>query len=170
MPFTHSAMQAATLAVFLTAGLPPSQPVVKLAKYCEAGWKNAHIMRHDWDDCTQQTLLELLERIPIDRWSEALTVRQSAERQELNRAIWRVSQRWRRARRSGQLPPDVPAEPVPQAVDADVAATLNAAVSRLPKLQADVLQRWSTGESVAQIAANLGLPAARVSDLPRRPT
>ncbi len=147
-----------------------NQVIESIDRYCRASWRNARIAPQDWEECTQQTFLELLDRVSRDRWREAIENRQSSQRRELNRSIWRVAQRWRRASR----PPGGSAELLAQTPGRvlsndrseldDVLRALGSPDSGLSARQQDVVRRWMGGSSVAEIAADLELPAARISD------
>lgn len=143
-----------------------SQAVEQMEKYCVASWRNARIMPQDWSDCTQQTLTELLERVPRERLFSAIDDNQSEERRELNRTIWRVIQRWRRAPRLQSLSAgDPPAASDALAVDRPVDELRSAmSAAGLRGQQQQILLAWSQGRKVAEIAAELGIPPARVSD------
>jgi hypothetical protein len=149
-----------------------AQAVEQMEKYCVASWRNARIMQQDWSDCTQQTLAELLERVPRERLAVAIDDKESIERRELNRTIWRVIQRCRRAVRHQSLGSD-PAAAVEPASDEtgelgvdfaemELETAMNAA--GLKRRQQRILAAWSQGRKVAEIAEELGMAPARVSD------
>ena len=159
-----AAMVAATV-----GGAAEASAVDQIERYCAASWRNAHISQQDWPDCTQQTLAELLERISHRKLSTAIEHGESQERRELNRAIWRVAQRWRRAARN--TPYDL-ARCAEAADDGDNANggnngfddALAAALDQLSSRQRAILTAWSQGHAISDIAEELNLSTARVSD------
>ena len=161
---------ATSLGTAATADARENRAIESIDRYCRASWRNARIDQQDWEECTQQTFVELLDRVSRDRWIEAIENNQSNERRELNRSIWRVAQRWRRAPRrpggsAGMLAP-TPANRQGNerpGLD-DVLRILSSPNSGLSARQQEVMLRWADGHSVAEIAADLNLPPARVSD------
>jgi RNA polymerase sigma factor (sigma-70 family) len=136
----------------------------QVQRYCTTSWSRAGIHRQDWPDCTQEAIMHLLARVPAERLPVVVQERDSSERRELHRAIWRTVQRWRRAPRSQPLDDrallaPVPAECRDQRVDA-----LESALATLSARQRDILTLWSHGHSIREIAQRLDLPAPRVSD------
>src|SRR5262245_11888691 len=77
--------------------------IANLERYCSASWRNAGIRRDEWDDCTQQALLEMLEAVSPEGLPVAIHDSESQERRELNRTVWRLVQRSRRAPRLDQF-------------------------------------------------------------------
>ena len=65
-----STVTAATCAMVLAAAATPAwasaepETLRQLEKYCTASWRNARIDMQDWQDCTQQTMVDLLSRDP----------------------------------------------------------------------------------------------------------
>ena len=172
--FSATAYAAVVLATSLgsaTAEAKESRAIESIDRYCQASWRNARIAPQDWEECTQQTFAELLDRVSRDRWSEAIEDKESSERRELNRSIWRIAQRWRRAPRPRHGSTELLAaqSPSPQKdtdepnLD-DVRQAISSADTGLSARQQDVIQRWIDGNTVAEIAADLDLPPARVSD------
>ena len=147
-----------------------SHAIESIDRYCRASWRNARIDQQDWEECTQQAFVELLDRVSRDRWSEAIENRDSSERRELNRSIWRVAQRWRRAPRMrngvaehlAQAPTSDPPNEEP-GLD-EVLQKLTDRDTGLSPRQKDVIRRWIDGNSIAEIADDLDLSPARVSD------
>jgi hypothetical protein len=175
------AISACAAVVAIAGAGEESRAVEQMEKYCLASWRNARIMQQDWSDCTQQTIAELLERVPRERLSCAIEDKQSDERRELNRTIWRVIQRRRRAPRHQSLVGDGPvagdAGPIDrdalvfdgQAIDGFASLgddALKAAMSAagLKRQQQRILVAWSQGLKVAEIASEMGMSPARVSD------
>lgn len=163
-------------AALVTAALYPAaeaQAVEQIQRYCQASWRNARIQEQDWDDCTQQAMERLLERVSRHGLTTAIQRPQSTERRELNRAIWSTVQRVRRSRRLTSLDGfDVADESSDQAAsgpdvggdDNEQLALVDAALQKLSPTQRKVLTRWSQGAPVRDIAAELDISAARVSD------
>lgn len=137
-----------------------------IGRYCAASWRNAGIRHQEWSDCTQEAVCRLLARVERSGLAPAIDDPSSHERRELNRAIWATIQRHRRAARLASLPRDV-SDPRCQADPAGSEAIdhLATALAGLRPRQRRILRMWSEGWSVGEIAAELGLPAARVSDL-----
>jgi RNA polymerase sigma factor (sigma-70 family) len=172
--FSATAYAAVVLATSLgsaTAEAKESGAIESIDRYCQASWRNARIAPQDWEECTQQTFAELLDRVSRDRWSEAIENKNSSERRELNRSIWRIAQRWRRAPRprhgSTELLNAQSASPRKDTDEPnldDVRRAVSSADTGLSARQQDVMRRWIGGDTVAEIAADLDLPPARVSD------
>lgn len=172
--FSATAYAAVVLATSLgsaTAEAKESQAIESIDRYCQASWRNARIAPQDWEECTQQTFTELLDRVSRDRWGEAIENKNSSERRELNRSIWRIAQRWRRAPRFRHGSTELLAAQSPSPrkdsdepnLD-DVRRALSSPDTGLSARQQDVMRRWIEGNTVAEIAADLDLPPARVSD------
>ena len=112
-----STVTAATCAVMLAAAAPPAwasaepQALLQMQKYCVASWRNARIDMQEWDDATQQTLVDLLTRIPRERLSVAIDNPESVERRELTRSIWCTVQRFRRAKHTASLDESMTPDP-----------------------------------------------------------
>lgn len=143
------------------------QAIQQIEHYCTASWRNAGIARQDWQDCTQQALLELLESLSSSQLNAAIHDSSSSERRELNRAVWRTAKRWQRSVRpfsldesrvTGQL--DVPATREQQAWEQVVAAGANCLSTR----QQEILRLLHDGWAVHDIASEMQLTPARVSD------
>lgn len=172
--FSATAYAAVVLATSLgsaTAEAREGQAIESIDRYCQASWRNARIDPQDWEECTQQTFAELLDRVSRDRWSEAIENKESSERRELNRSIWRIAQRWRRAPRFRHGSTELfaaQASSERQRLDGpgldDVRHALSSPETGLSARQQDVMQRWLDGSTVGEIATDLDLPPARVSD------
>ena len=137
-----------------------------ITRYCSACWRNARLPLDRWGDCTQEVFTRLLERVPLSDW-ERLLGEESDERREFLRAIDTVKKRHQRARaRSIGL-----GGPVPDTRDgaerreAENREVLQLAAQRvLSARQQQIVQMICAGHSIADIAAELALPAERVSD------
>lgn len=144
------------------------EAIDKIERYCTVSWRNAGISQQEWDDCTQQALVELLDRISSDGLSEAITNVESVERRELNRTVWRTVQRWRRRprpqefdeARTGELQPASGSNETDYAWE-QIAST---GESCLSERQQTILSMMRDGWRVGEIAEELEIPQARVSD------
>jgi RNA polymerase sigma factor (sigma-70 family) len=137
-----------------------------ISRYCTACWRNARLPVDRWGDCTQEVFERLLQRVPGTRWPQVFSP-DGLERQEFLRAIDTVKKRVQRDRqRLAPVQTDVVDRRVAQ--DQDLRETreqLQQAIQQsLSRRQQRILKRTSEGWSVADIAGELGLSAARVSD------
>src|SRR5262245_12315423 len=66
-----------------------------VSRYCTACWRNARLPADRWDDCTQQVLCRLLERVSPDDWDRLLSD-DGETRREFIRAIDAVKKRTQR--------------------------------------------------------------------------
>ena len=167
------AIAAYTVAVAAAVGGPAlagneapeaaAHAVRSIEKYCCASWRNAGINQQEWSDFTQQAVTELLDRVSADGLPQAIKQTESTERQELNRAVWRIIQRWRRSPRIAPLyetVAKVDRAPLP----GDWSDIVSVARECLSKRQLTILSRLREGWRVHEIAQELGVSAARVSD------
>jgi DNA-binding CsgD family transcriptional regulator len=165
-------LAACAVAVAATVGSARAEDesvvVENIQKYCTASWRNAGIDSQEWSDCTQQAITFLLERISRTRLAHTLAEETSEERRELNRAIWRTVQRWRRAPRHVSLPEfdclDRPAAGDPADQNDDLEAARAVADAHLSSRQQRILKLWGDGWSIGEIADQLALSPARASD------
>lgn len=145
-----------------------TQVVRQIQRYCSASWQNANVPRAEWQDCSQQVFLELLQRIPRGQLANAIACPASDERRELNRSIWRIVKRWRRRVRHPSLDGYDAADPATLAVhqtDDDVLERVTqAAAEQLTQRQACIFSLLCEGHSIGQISEHLNIPAQRVSD------
>ena len=144
-----------------------AQALDSIERYCSASWRTAGIARQDWPDCTQAVFMELLERLSRDKVSTAISDAQSEERRELNRSIWCITQRWRRAPRLYTLDPHGPAHPTvyPTRRDDDSwDEVAEAAADCLSEQQRRIVGLYAEGWSINEIADELSITAARASD------
>jgi RNA polymerase sigma factor (sigma-70 family) len=145
------------------AGTAEASALDQVQRYCATSWRNAGIALQEWPDCTQEALAELLERVPRHRLPAAFDDAESTERRELNRAIWRIVQRWRR--QPHPLPLDErTADPHSPGDAIEAADSVATALRVVTPRQRDILVLWSEGWSVSEIGRRLGISAARVSD------
>lgn len=142
--------------------------IEKLQQYCAASWRNAGIRREEWDDCTQQALVELLEQVRHEGLPTAIEDSQSLERRELNRAVWRLVQRWRRAPRLKSF--DERNTVVPSDTRSDLGddqpweQVADLATGTLSDRQIRILEMTRDGWRTAEIADHLQISTDRVSD------
>lgn len=173
-PRANKHLKLATFAVAFAAAMGGSaavsaaelQSIEKIERYCMASWRNAGIHQQDWTDCTQQAITELLERISRQSLSTAIEQGDSEERRELNRSVWRTTQRWRRSTRWFSLDEARTAtEASTRDATADAWEQVAAAGAKcLSERQQKILELTREGWKVAEIADHLEISAARVSD------
>lgn len=148
------------------AASPEAQALDSIERYCAASWRTAGINRQDWPDCTQQVFIELLERLSRDQVPTAIADAQSEERRELNRSIWCITQRWRRAPRLYTLDPAGPAQPeaVSPREESQWNEVAETAAECLSEQQRKIVGLYAEGWSINEIATELSLSPARASD------
>ena len=137
-----------------------------ISRYCSACWRNARLPADCWGDCTQDVFQRLLERVPAAHWSQVFAA-EAAERTEFLRAIDTVKKRVQRDRqRWGRMhdePPD--RREADEQTLRETRELLQQAIERtLSRRQQSIMQRTCEGWSVAEIADELGVPPARISD------
>ena len=148
-----------------SAQTPDADTVNDLGRYCSACWRNARLPASTWADCTQEVFRRLLERVGTDAWARVLG-QEGDERREFLRAIDAVKKRVQRTRRHGATPDGLAdrrdLDERRRADDLD--AVRHAAAELLSHRQQRILRLSFEGWSVHDIAADLRLPAERVSD------
>ncbi|HYT88425.1 MAG TPA: sigma-70 family RNA polymerase sigma factor [Gemmataceae bacterium] len=157
---TASASQAAAV------GDVSVQAVNNVSRYCTACWRNARLPMDYWSDCTQDVFSRLLERIPTQRWDQLLAA-EGEERQEFLRAIDAVKKRTQRGLKRSLNLNSVVADSrdgQERSLADEREAVHRAASELLSDRQQRILQMSFEGWSVQDIAAELQLPAERVSD------
>ena len=154
----------------LTAQVSSETDLVRdIQRYCAVCWRNARLDPGLWDDCTQEVCCRLLTKarageLDLDRVLDE----DSAERRELVRAIDMVRKRVQRTRKVQPLD-----EQVIGGIDRDerersrrelgeVLETARAAA--LTPRQDRILDLWLQGFTVPEIAEELAISPARVSD------
>lgn len=141
----------------------PEKTVTDLSRYCSACWRNARLPIHEWPDCTQEVFVRLLERIPANGWAAALKT-DGDEKLELHRAIDAVRKRVQRRKVAAPVAvEDLPA----RATDApavDIEQLETAAAEVLSDRQRRILEWSAEGWPVADMARELAIDPARVSD------
>jgi RNA polymerase sigma factor (sigma-70 family) len=150
------------------AELQPNQSnkvISDLGRYCTTCWKNARLNPDAWEDCTQDVLGRILERIPTDHWNQVF-VQESSERREFLRAIDTVKKRSQRARKwySSSLDEMQDNRNLAQGDLQEKREILDSASSVLSERQKRILDFTKQGWSVAEIAKELKAGADRVSD------
>ena len=167
-PYLVAVVLGTALAALGTAqaGEISTRAIDNISRYCTACWRNARLPTDQWDDCTQEVLVRLLERVPATAWEQVLTG-DGDERREFLRAIDAVKKRRQRERaRSTNLN-----EPVADVRDHrlraeadDREAVRQVATEVLSARQQRILQMICEGHGVADIAAELEMAPERVSD------
>jgi hypothetical protein len=153
----------------LTAQASESDLLRDVQRYCTACWRNARLDPGLWDDCTQEVCCRLLGKARAGRLDLNLVLADdTAERRELVRAIDMVRKRVQRAKRhqplDGQFTPgsdrdlrDRNRQELGEILEAARAAVLTERQDRIVEL-------WTRGWAVPEIAEALKMPVARVSD------
>jgi RNA polymerase sigma factor (sigma-70 family) len=140
--------------------------VSDLSRYCSACWRNARLPIDTWNDCTQEVLCRLLQRVPMESWPQTLAV-ESEEHRELVRAIDAVKKRTQRQKRHSSQALGLVAdrqEIQRRDLDEQRAAVRKAAVELLTSRQQRIMQLSLEGWSVQEIGDKLDLPPERISD------
>lgn len=137
-----------------------------ISQYCTACWRNARLHPDQWQDCTHDVFLRLLERLSPATWSRILQT-EGDERQELVRAVDAVKKRVQRSRKCSTLSPESVADK--RALDEQCLADDRAAVEEasgevLSTRQQRILRLTMQGWSIRDIAETMDLPPERVSD------
>jgi len=153
----------------LTASASESELVRDIQRYCTACWRNAHLDPGLWDDCTQEVCCRLLTKARAGELDLNLVLAEDTpERRELVRAIDMVRKRVQRSRKYQSLDDQISA-----GSDYDQRQRerqelgeilLNARRAVLSDRQDRIVELWTRGWTVPEIAEALGLPVARVSD------
>lgn len=153
----------------LTAQATESDLVRDIQRYCVVCWRNAHLDPMLWDDCTQEVCCRLLSKARVGELDLARVLSEDTpERRELVRAIDMVRKRAQRARRflpldhRDFLAPDYDRrwrerQELGEILEAARHATLT-------KRQDRIVEMWTRGSSIPEIATALNMPLARVSD------
>jgi RNA polymerase sigma factor (sigma-70 family) len=137
-----------------------------ISRYCTACWRNARLPVDSWTDCTQEVFGRLLERVEPPSWSRVLQG-EGEERREFLRAIDAVKKRTQRSRKLSAGMVELAADPrdlSKRQLAEDRELVRQAAAELLSPRQQTILQRSFEGYSVHEIAAELDLTPARVSD------
>jgi RNA polymerase sigma factor (sigma-70 family) len=136
-----------------------------ISRYCTTCWRNARLHPDCWGDCTQEVFQRLMERVTPDAWGQVLKA-DGQERREFVRAIDAVKKRTQRSRKTTPLTDAVADrhEPHERQIASEREAVRQAAEELLSARQQRILQMSFEGWSVHGIAAELQVPAERVSD------
>jgi RNA polymerase sigma factor (sigma-70 family) len=144
----------------------PPRAVDDISRYCTACWRNARLPSDRWGDCTQEVFCRLLQRVPPPSWPRVFAP-EGDERQEFLRAIDTVKKRAQRERHH-------PSGPIESAADRreskaqngwEISEALHHAVRQcLTRRQQRIVQLTLDGWDVSEIAGELGISPARVSD------
>jgi len=164
-------LAACAVAVAATVGSAQAQDGAAIGcmqRYCTASWRNAGIAQQDWEDCTQEAMMLMLERVSRNRLGHAMRDDQSPERRELNRSIWCTAQRWRRRPKhasldgcdSAERPTDEATRETVESLDSAMAVAGDCLTSR----QQAIISMCRDGWSIREIAAELDISSARASD------
>jgi RNA polymerase sigma factor (sigma-70 family) len=140
--------------------------VTDMSRYCTTCWRNARLHPDVWTDCTQEVFSRLLERVTPDAWDRVLQA-EGEERREFLRAIDTVKKRTQRGRKWAGHDMEQVADPHDRqgsGLADEREAVERAAREWLSPRQRRILQMSFEGWSVHEIAAELRLPAERVSD------
>jgi RNA polymerase sigma factor (sigma-70 family) len=153
----------------LTASASESDLVHNIQRYCAVCWRNARLDPGLWDDCTQEVCCRLLTKARAGELDLNLVLADdTAERRELVRAIDMVRKRVQRARRlvaldaQGTPGPDVDGRNRQRQELGEILEAARRAV--LSTRQDRIVELWTRGWTVPEIAEELALPVARVSD------
>jgi RNA polymerase sigma factor (sigma-70 family) len=153
----------------LTAQASESDLVHNIQRYCAVCWRNARLDPGLWDDCTQEVCCRLLTKARAGELDLGLVLAEDTpERRELVRAIDMVRKRVQRTRRHAVLDdqttpgPDLDQRTRDRQELGEILEAARRAV--LSPRQDRIVELWTRGWTVPDIAQNLGLPVARVSD------
>jgi RNA polymerase sigma factor (sigma-70 family) len=164
-----SAAVCAFTVLFSLSGIPAANETDAMAaigRYCSVSWRNAGIDSQDWEDCTQDAVMLLLERIPRHRLAIAIYDADSSERRELTRTVWCITQRWRRSSKLVSLDDCCLCDCVSD--QSDIAEQMEqverAACVCLTARQRQIFSLRLKGYSNGEIAEKMELTKAQVSD------
>ena len=153
----------------LTAHASESDLVHNIQRYCAVCWRNARLDPGLWDDCTQEVCCRLLTKARAGELELNLVLADDTpERRELVRAIDMVRKRVQRARRHAVLDdqgtpgPDIDGRNRDRQELGEILEAARRAV--LSPRQDQIVELWTRGWNVPDIADELEMPVARVSD------
>ena len=153
----------------LTASASETDLVRDIQRYCTACWRNARLHPNLWDDCTQEVCCRLLGKARAGQLDlNQVLALDAPERRELVRAIDMVRKRVQREKRFQALDdqctpgPDVDAKYREQRELGELLENARRAV--LSDRQDRIVEMWTRGHTVPEIADSLGMSLARVSD------
>ena len=150
------------------ASLPSeNEAVAELQRYCSACCRNVGMSYHDREDCTQDVILYLQDRIGRAWLPTAIRCRDSAEFRELKCVVQTLVKRWQRARSFASVCDYM----VPVASESEEESghpgwdeVRWVARQTLSLRQFRVLEMSAQGRSASEIAAALDLSAKQVHD------
>ncbi len=153
----------------LTACAGETDLVRDIQRYCTACWRNARLDPGLWDDCTQEVCCRLLAKARAGELDLNLVLAEDTpERRELVRAIDMVRKRVQRSKKFQAL--DETFTPGPD-LDArhrerqELGEILEAArLATLTDRQDRIVELWTRGWTVPEIAEQLKMSPTRVSD------
>lgn len=140
-----------------------------IQRYCTACWRNARLDPGLWDDCTQEVCCRLLAKARAGELDLNLVLDEDTpERRELVRAIDMVRKRVQRARKHQSFDetftpgPDLDARHRERQELGEILEAARRAV--LTERQDRIVELWTRGWTVPEIAEALKMAANRVSD------
>jgi RNA polymerase sigma factor (sigma-70 family) len=145
---------------------PGARAVNNVSRYCTACWRNAQLPMDTWQDCTQDVLIRLIQRLNPRSW-ELVFKAETYERQEFLRAIDAVKKRTQRHLKktvfvNGVVPDNDSGKARHQLDERE--AVQKAAHELLTPRQQNILKLSMEGWSVQEIAGELEMGPERVSD------
>jgi DNA-directed RNA polymerase specialized sigma24 family protein len=156
-------------ALTATAG-SETELVRDIQRYCAVCWRNARLDPGVWEDCTQEVCCRLLTKARSGELDLALVLGDDTpERRELVRAIDMVRKRVQRSKRHQLLDDHATADSHDHDLRArnrlELGEILEAARHAvLTDRQDRIVELWTRGWTIPDIATHLDLPVARVSD------
>ncbi len=163
-----AACAVAMAATVSTTQAQDTAAIDSMQRYCMTSWRNAGINQQDWEDCTQEAITLMLERVSRSRLAQAMRSGESPERRELNRSIWCTAQRWRRRPKHVSLEACDSMERSAQDPTHETKESLDSAMALAgdcltPRQQA-IISMYRDGWSIREIADELDISSARASD------
>jgi DNA-directed RNA polymerase specialized sigma24 family protein len=153
----------------LTAHATETDLVRDIQRYCTACWRNAHLDPTLWDDCTQEVCCRLLTKARAGQLDlNRVLSDDTPERRELVRAIDMVRKRVQRTKRHQPIDDRTIVgtdhdERLRQRQElGEILEAARKAV--LTDRQDRIVELWTRGWTVPDIAQRLEMPVARVSD------
>lgn len=153
----------------LTASVSEADLVRDIQRYCTVCWRNAHLDPCLWEDCTQEVCCRLLQKARDGELDLNLVMADDTpERRELVRAIDMVRKRVQRSKRHQPLDdrfalgPDHDRQHRERQELGEILEAARKAV--LSGRQDRIVELWTSGWTVPEIADELQMPVARVSD------
>jgi DNA-directed RNA polymerase specialized sigma24 family protein len=164
--WSWAACAVAVAAVVSPSSLSHDEAIDQMQRYCNSSWQRAGISHQDWEDCTQETVLELLARIGPSQLPQAILEPSSEYRQQLKRCIWCTVKRWQRIARRDVRRRDVEAAESSYGIE-NPAAIWNELLAvggpRMSRRESRILRLSGQGWSVTDIAGELDMTATQVS-------